>query len=440
MSTLPPGPSFAPVQTLRFLRDAEAFFLDNQRRYGDPFRVNIAGQMALVTGTPEGIKEMFTADPDTFEPFSPKNLAGFIGPHSVILLAGQAHRRERKLLMPPFHGERMRAYGEVMQKAALAHTRGLRPGTPLLALSVGQDISLDVIIEAVFGVREPARMALFRQTLTTFTENMTGPLIFFQFLRRPLFGLSPWSRFQRAAAELDRLLDEQIAARRADAASHDDILSLLLSARDEDGQPLPDSDLKDELRTMLIAGHETTALGMAWALLYIHQHPKVKARLMDELATLGSEPAPDKLATLPYLEAICNESLRLHPVLPMAPRRVVRPFVLRGHSLSPGMAAIASVVLAHNNPETFPDPERFVPERFLDRRYSPFEYIPFGGGARRCLGAAFALYEMKIALGTIMAQHRFSLTSIRTPRVVRRNLTLAPEGGVPMIYEGSPGI
>jgi len=434
--SLPPGPPFAALQTLRFVRDAKSFFLGSTRRYGDPFTVHLAIGTAVVTGTPEGIKEIFTAEPDTFEPFGQKNLGFLIGQHSLILLSGTEHKRERRLLMPPFHGERMRAYGALMQKITLEHTDHLKRGEALVAQDITQRISLDVIIEAVFGVTEPAEVERFRRMLVEYVNEMKAPLIFFSFLRRPFLGLSPWDRFQRVSARFDRMLQAQIDKRRKSGDEQRDILSLLLGARDEEGKPLSDSDLKDELRTMLIAGHETTAIGMAWALFWIHQNPAVKQKLLDEITALGPTPDPEALSHLPYLDAVCSEALRLYPVLPMVTRRLLKPFSLRGYELSPNMGVFASIILAHNNPDVFPEPQTFRPERFLERKFSPFEYLPFGGGARRCLGAAFALFEMKIALGTLLSRHRLSLVSNRIPRVVRRNLTLGPEGGVPMIHQG----
>ncbi|HSP77262.1 MAG TPA: cytochrome P450, partial [Myxococcaceae bacterium] len=241
-------------------------------------------------------------------------------------------------------------------------------------------------------------------------------------------------------AELDALLTEQLALRRGHEAGHTDILGLLLAARDEEGQPMTDVELKDELRTLLIAGHETTAIGMAWALYWTHHLPEVRRELLEELAPLGPVPAPEALTRLPYLSAVCDEALRIHPAVPLVSRRTLAPFTLRGHELPPGTGLMASVSLVHSNPELYPEPERFRPERFLERRFSPFEYLPFGGGARRCIGATFALHELRIVLGSLLAAHRFALAEDGPVRPVQRSITLGPAGGVRLLYLGpSPG-
>jgi cytochrome P450 len=437
MSELLRGPRFSPLQTLSFMKSPAVFFRENSQRYGDPFIAKLPMGTVAVTGDPEGLREIFSADPALFEPLSRVVLEPVVGANSVLLLGGERHKRERRLLMPPFHGERMRAYGTLMQRAALEAVEGLRPGDPLVALRKTQAISLEIIIRAVFGVEEPERVRRFIEAVAAYSDSYTPLLMLLVPLRRSFGGVGPWARFERHSQALDALLTEQIARRRADGRGGEDILTLLLSARDEEGQPLSERELKDELLTLLIAGHETTAIGMAWALYWLHRTPEAKQRLEQELSALGPQPEPEALARLPYLSAVCDETLRLFPVVGLVTRRLRAPLTLRGHVLPEGMGVMASITLAHHNPATFPEPERFRPERFLERKYSPFEYLPFGGGARRCLGAAFALYEMKVALGTLLSAHRFSLAHDRPILPVRRNVTLAPEDGVPLRYEGT---
>ncbi|EPX64275.1 Cytochrome P450 [Cystobacter fuscus DSM 2262] len=433
---LPSGPRITPVQTFRFLRDATGFFLDCRARYGDPFTVPLPVGNVVITGDPEGIRDIFSADPALFEPLGQLPLAPAVGDHSLLLIAGQRHKRERKLLMPPFHGERMRAYGQLMRDITLRAVETLRPGGPLRAQELTQSISLEVIIRAVFGIEEPERMRRYREVLAGYMESYTPLLMLAVPLRRSFGGLGPWARFQRHVTELDQLLTEELATRRGHEAGHTDILSLLLAARDEEGQPMADVELKDELRTLLIAGHETTAIGMAWALYHLHRAPGTMRRLLEELAPLGPQPEPEALVKLPYLTAVCDEALRLHPVVPVVSRRTLAPFTLRGRELPPGTGVMAAICLAHVDPVLYPEPEHFRPERFLERKYSPFEYLPFGGGARRCIGAAFAQYEMRIVLGSLLAAHRFSLANGTPERPVRRNITIGPARGVEMVYEG----
>ncbi len=435
------GPRFSPLQTLSFMKSPAVFFRENSQRYGDPFIAKLPMGTIVATGEPDGIREIFSADPSLFEPLSRVVLEPVVGANSMLLLAGERHKRERRLLMPPFHGERMRAYGTLMQQAALEAVQGLRAGEPLVALQKTQALSLEIIIRAVFGVEEPERVRRFMEAIGVYADAYTPLLMLLVPLRRSFGGIGPWARFERHSQALDALLNEQIARRRADGRGGEDILTLLLSVRDEEGQPLSERELKDELLTMLIAGHETTAIGMAWALYWLLRTPEAKQRLEQELSTLGPRPEPEALAKLPYLSAVCDETLRLYPVVGLVTRKLRAPLTVRGHPLPGGMGVMAAITLAHHNPTTFPEPERFRPERFLERKYSPFEYLPFGGGARRCLGAAFALYEMKVVLGTLLAAHRFSLAHERPIKPVRRNVTLAPEDGVPLRYEGpvAPG-
>ncbi len=433
---LPPGPRFFPLQTLRFMRDPTRFIHESRTRYGDPFTSSLALGNVVFTADPEGIREVFSADPALFEPLGTLPLAPAVGEHSLLLLSGLRHKRERKLLMPPFHGERMRSYGQLLRELTSRAAEGLRPGS-FRAQRLTQDISLEVIIRAVFGIEEPERVRRFREVLVAYLESYTPLLTMVVPLRRSFGGVGPWARFQRHAAELDQLLSVELASRRGNEAGHTDILSLLLAARDEDGQPMTDVELKDELRTLLLAGHETTAISMAWALHYVHRLPEVRQRLLEELAPLGPAPEAEALARLPYLGAVCDEALRIHPVVAVVGRRTLAPFTLRGHELPPGTGIMVGICLVHANPELYPEPERFRPERFLERKYSPFEYMPFGGGARRCIGAAFAQYEMRVVLGSLLAAHRFaSEPNAPEESLVRRNITLGPKHGVALVYEG----
>ncbi|HSN99044.1 MAG TPA: cytochrome P450 [Candidatus Nanopelagicales bacterium] len=437
MSLLPPGPPMPRLQTLLAMLDTPRFLRACARRYGDPFTLHLPVGRVVATGHPEGIREIFTADPAIFGTITQTTLKPVVGESSLLLLEGPRHRRERRLLMPPFHGDRMRAYGALMQEITLRRAAALPRGEELRGQDLTQGISLEVIIQAVFGVQEPGRVRRFQDAISEYFLAYTVPLMFLPKLRRPMAGLGPWDRFQVSAQRLEGLLDEEIAMRRASRAAHEDVLSLLLAARDEEGQPMTDGEIKDELRTMLIAGHETTAVGLAWALYYVHLLPEVRGRLLEELGGLGPTPSPEALAQSPYLSAVCDESLRIHPVVALAPRRTLAPFTLRGREIPVGMGVLAVIVLAHGDPALYPEPERFRPERFLERKFSPFEYLPFGGGHRRCVGAAFAQYEMKVALGSLLAAHRFSLVEQGAVKPVRRNVTFGPNTGVRLRYEGA---
>lgn len=437
LNKLPPGPRFAPLQTLRFALDMHGLARDCARRYGDPFSVPTVFGTMVMTGHPEGIREIFTADPDTFEAFGSGPLEPLVGSRSMLLLSGARHKRERKLLMPPFHGERMRAYGELMQTTTLEAAARLQPGARVVMQEVTQSVTLNIILRAVFGVQEPERIARFHRLNDDALAAFKPAYVFFPALRQGF--LPGWRRLVEGRRAINDFLQEQVDRCRLRTGEHEDIISLMLSARDEAGQPMTEEELKDELITMVAAGHETTALSLAWALFWVHRDPSVARRLFAELATLGPTPPPDALARLPYLGAVCDETLRRSPVVAIAPRRTVRPLRLRGWDIPVGTGVAAVMVLAHTDPSLYPDPQAFRPERFLERKYSPFEFLPFGGGARRCLGAAFAAYEMRIVLGSLLARHRFSLVSSEEPRTIRRNVTMGPLGGIPMIYEGERG-
>jgi len=441
MNALPPGSfSFAPRQTLRLIRHPDSYFREGFARHGDPFCARLLGDDVVVTSDPEGVREVFSADPDTFESQGSALLQPLLGSNSLLLIAGERHKRERRLLMPPLHGERMRAYGTLMQRIAREQLAGLAPGAKREAGAMARAISLEVIIRAVFGVEDPEQVQRYERLLVEYQDAYVPLLAVVPALRRPFGGLGPWAHFQRKAQELDTLLDAQLRERRAAGSAGMDVLSLLLAARDEAGQPMTDTEIKDELRTMLFAGHETTAIGMTWALYYLHRLPAVRARLEAELRALGPSPTPEALAQLPYLGAVCDEALRIHPVVHIVGRRLRRPFTLRGHTLPAGMGVVVAIVQAHANPEVYPEPEQFRPERFLERRFTPFEYMPFGGGARRCIGAAFALYEMRMVLGTLLAEHRFSLTHEAPVRPARRQVTMGPDGPVELRYLGPAAV
>lgn len=434
--TLPAGSGSLVLQSLAFMREPTRLFEQLRTKHGQPFTVNLPVGKTVVTGAPEALKELFGADPELFEVLGQLPLVPVVGETSVLVTAGAGHRRKRKLLMPPFHGERMRAYGELIQSLALRSMDGHPVGAPLRAQELTTDLSLQVIIRAVFGVTEPARAERYRTVLNAFIDSYTPPLAGVPALRRNFGGWGPWARFQRQVAALEVLLDEELALRRAQGTEREDILSLLLAARDEDGLPMPDAELKGELKTLLFAGHETTALAMAWALHHLHRNPAALEALLAELDGLGKDPGPEALAAAPYLGAVCDETLRLHPVVEVVGRRTRAPFTFQGLTLPTGSAIIGAICLTHADPAIYPEPQRFRPERFLERRYSPFEFLPFGGGARRCIGAAFAVYEMRIALGTLLSIRRFSADGAEPERPVRRNVTFGPSRKGALIDEG----
>jgi cytochrome P450 len=265
--------------------------------------------------------------------------------------------------------------------------------------------------------------------------------MFIRALRRPLAGLSAWGRFQRRRAEVARLFEEELRRRRAEPAPREDVMSLLMEARGDDGAALSDSELFENMMNLLAAGHETSASALAWALGHVHRDGAVLARLGDELAPLrASRRDPEAITRLPYLTAVCAETLRVTPVAPMIGRTLRDGFVLQGYTLPPGISIGISILGVHRRPDLYPEPARFLPDRFLGgREYAPYEYLPFGGGAKRCLGATFASYEMKLILATVLSTHRLRLVDDAAIGAVVRNTTVGPRGGVAMSITGAAG-
>jgi cytochrome P450 len=435
VSNLPPGPtSIKPISYLRaafsepgpVIREAAA-------EYGDPFRsIGPNGPLTIV-GHPEGIRTLYTADPDAFSSYAVEVAQPVFGTTSLVVSAGARHRRDRKLLTPPFNAGAMRAYGATIAEATEEAARRLPPGRRFSMLETTQDIALDVIIRVVFGVEGRERVEQMRAAVLRLIESLSPWIFVFFWTRRDFGGIGPWARYKRAVAAHDELLLSEIQRRREVAEGRSDILSLLLRARYDDGSAMSDTELVEQLRGLLFAGHETTAVTLACAFHWLHHEPEVLGKLLSEIDALGEDAEADALASLPYLEAVCLEALRMNPPVVDTGRQVREPFELMGYTIPAGEGINPSPLLLHMREEIYPEPERFRPERFLERKFSPFEYIPFGGGARRCLGAAFAMYEMKIALGTILRRYRLRSGGGKRLAFVRRGLTLGPRGGVPMV-------
>jgi cytochrome P450 family 110 len=415
------------LQAIAMARGPDRFFEARRDREGDPFVINLPQVGAVhVTGHPEGARQIFEAPPETFEPVRANPVEPLLGRHSLILQDDAEHRRSRKLLAPPFRGERMRAYGELLCARTVDEAGRLVPGTSFVAQELARRVTLDVIVRCVFGIREPARRELFERAIGALLARYTAPLLVLPLLRREAYGVGPWARFVRARSAFRALLEEEIRQRRTEPQPGEDILSVLLTLRHDDGQALDDEAIVDQLCTLLVAGHETTATGLVWALYYLHRDARVLAALMSELERLGPEPAAPALADAPYLGAVCQEALRIHPVVPVVVRRLAGPLELRGRHLEAGENVMLALTLLHAQPAAWPEPEQFRPERFLERRFGPFEYAPFGGGVRRCLGAAFAAYEMPLVLGSLLARRRLKLARTHDVRPTLHNITMGP--------------
>lgn len=423
---LPPGPSPRALNSYRLATDSGRWVPRWRDRYGDPYTLDGMNGVVVVTGRPELIRQVIAAPVDTFKPFAASVLEPILGEASVLLTHGERHKKDRKLLMPPFHGDRMRAYGDAIVALTRAELSALATGEVFRAHELGQRLTLAVIVHVVFGVEDEERQRRFCRALNEMMESVSPSFLFVRALQTGWY--PPWKRFSARARRATDLLLDQVRSTRARGDAGSDILSLLLSARYDDGSAMGDEDVLAQLRTLLIAGHETTAISLAWALYALHRHPDVRARLLSELAGAGDDVGA--VAALPYLRAVVDETLRLWAPVPEFMRTLLRPFTLGEHELPAGASLSANIQLLHTNEELYPAPNEFRPERFLERSFGPHEYAPFGGGNRRCLGAAFAHYELRIALATLLREGSFQLVDDVEPRPVRRNITMAPGSGV----------
>ena len=425
---LPPGPRAPrPYLLARFLTQPTGFFENLQRRHGDYFTLRLSsGRTQVICSDPEAVKTVFTADPDhLLAGKSNEILAPILGTRSVLILDRGEHMRQRRLLLPPFHGERMKTYAETMREISARQVAAWPRGELFPTQPTMQAITLEVILRTVFGLEDEEGIERVGAPLRGLLDATASlPWLFALQVTssenpRPR---SPWGRFKARVARADAAVYEQIRERRARAAEdgHDDILSLLLAARDEDGKGLTDEELRDELMTLLLAGHETTASALSWTLERLVRHPEILDRLEAEIRAGESEE---------YLDAVIKEALRLRPVVPAVGRYLTAPLELGPHLLPEGVYLNLSIVLLHRRPDLYPDPLAFRPERFLERPAGTYEWIPFGGGVRRCLGASFALFEMKIVLREILTHLRLRRLTAPDEPVGRRAITFTPKRG-----------
>ncbi|MEG4857471.1 cytochrome P450 [Microcoleus sp. K1-B6] len=432
------------VQTVRGILNPLYYLDSNYQRYGDLFTSEFSNfPPQVIVSNPQAIQEIFTSDSKLFESSTGNQITlPLVGSNSLLLLDGDRHLQQRKLLMPPFHGERMKAYGQIIRDTTEKVINNWTPGNSVIAQSTMQEISLEVILHTIFGLSEGERYQQIQQLMinmfSLFSNPLSATFLFIKSLQKDLGAWSPWGGFLRQRQRLDELLYQEIRDRKTQSAPGEDILSLLICARDEAGKPMSDVELRDELMTILFAGHETTATALAWALYWIHYIPEVREKLLKELNSIDVENCePTEISKLPYLNAVCCETLRIYPILFFAfPRLLQAPMQLMGYNIPKGMILSTCIYLVHHRPDIYPEPKLFKPERFLERQFSPYEYLPFGGGNRRCIGAAFAMFEMKLVLAKVLSQYSLELAENRPVLPVRRGLTMAPAGGVRLVVKG----
>jgi cytochrome P450 len=428
---LPPGPRVpALLQTLAWAITPTWVMDGCARRLGESFTLTFwpSGMKLVLISDPEAVKTVFTAPPDV-APSGAGNspVAPVMGPSSVIVLTGPEHMRQRKLLLPPFHGERMREYERVIVEATRRDMEGWPLGEPMRLAGRTRAITLEVILRAVFGV-EAERMGALKEAIAGLLKPISPLAIVLVALRRPSME-RPTGAIGRALDHLDEVIYEELARRRAqpDLAERNDILSLLMQARDEDGEEMTDGELRDELVTLLLAGHETTATSVAWAVERLVRHPQKLRRLQEEIDAGGEE----------YMNAVVNETLRVRPVVPIVVRLLQDELRVGSYTLPAGTRVVPSIYLTNRNPRVYEDPTGFRPERFLEEGPETFSWIPFGGGIRRCIGAAFAQLEMKLILQTVLGELEPSLPGRRWRDgewVRRRAITLVPAAGTRVVW------
>jgi len=421
---LPPGPPLpAVLQSLLWIVRPVALMEICRARYGSAFTMRLGPHVDVVfLSDPDAVKSVFTAPPDLV-PMGDINglFRPILGSHSLLLLDGAAHMRDRKLLLPPFHGQRVQRYVDLMEEIATEEIASWPLDEPFALQPRMQAITLRIIIRAVFGVEDGAQLEHLVALLTRLLDLCRSTSTMLPALRRKLGGRSPWGRLMACVREVDAVLYAEIARRRRDPLLelHDDVLSLLIRSRDEAGDALTDRELRDQLLTLLVAGHETTAGALAWALERLVRHPAVLARLTAEIAE-GEDP---------YLDAVIKETLRLRPVLPIVARKLTGPLQVGGRRYPARTVLMPCLYLVHRDPSLYPDPTAFRPERFLEGQPEPYTWIPFGGGTRRCLGAAFATAEMRAVLRTVVERAVLRPVGVRSEAVKRRSFTFAPRRG-----------
>jgi cytochrome P450 len=425
--SLPPGPRgllrpayelvFNPIEALPKWRS----------RYGNTFTVNRFGTPMVITGDPELIQQIFSVtDTDVFAASIPETADIVMGRNSILSAEGTRHQRERKVLTPPFHGERLQGWADAM--ADSGRWAFSRDGE-VKAIECSRDATLDIIIRVIFGIEDEVRRRDLARTYIQFMTSLWPGYLFSRKFQKDWFGLSPYARFRQINEKIQATLLDQIARTRESLEGRTDILADLIRTRYDDGTEMDDQTLCDQLRTLVLAGHETTAIIVAWAIYFILRDVQVNARVRTELGSLGSDPNPVEFTRLAYLGAVVDETMRMRPISADPYRMLRRPWKLGKWMLPAGAAVSPTALLTHLDPDIWPDPHTFKPERFIESRPRPNIYLPFGGGQRRCVAATFARFEALVILGTLLTERRVELLD-REVAWVRGGAVLEPKGGV----------
>lgn len=417
---LPAGPKLpAPLQTLGYVKRPTAFLEGARRRYGSRFTLRLVGQDPIVMiSDPQEIKELMTAPPDVLHPGEGgKVIEPVVGPTSVIVLDEERHLEQRKLMLPPFHGEALRGLSELIDHYSEQEVAAWPTGEPLALHPRLQRVALEIILRVVFGLETGEQLEAVRDSLSALVNTGTSSLNLLWEV--PALSWTPPARERRRQQErADRLIFDLVEQRRSGSGHGDDVLSMLLDARHEDGSPLSDTELRDELVTTLVAGHETTASQLAWAFTILARKPALANLLGEQL---------DRGEGEQLLKATIHELMRVRPVLPNAEPRVVRKPIRIGPWLYvPGTTLYPSTYLLHHDPAVYPQPYAFRPERFLQTPPGTYTWLPFGAGRRRCIGASFAMVEMQSILRAALVRFSIEPAGRAKEGVARRGITITP--------------
>ncbi|MDZ7954717.1 cytochrome P450 [Nostoc sp. DedQUE09] len=433
----------ALLQTLQLIAEPTKFLENNAAKYDDIFTVKVMGLKSppiVFFSHPQAISDCFAIPAQKLDfkkathVFKP-----LFGENSLVFQEARSHQQQRQLLLPAFHGDNLKSYGQAICQITEQLTQNWTSGTDICIHKLMSNITLEIILQVVFGITHGVRYQQLKEQLSSLLEDVTKPwyssLFFFPLLQQDLGAWSPWGIFLKRRNQIDKLIYAEISERRwQNDTARTDILSLLMSARDINGQQMTDEELRDQLVSLLLLGYETTSGVLAWIFYLIHSHPEVKYRLMQELNTLENLTNPETIAQLPYLTAVCQETLRIHPIALICTPRMVKDSVeIMGHKFTSETVLVPCIYLAHRRTDTYPEPEKFRPERFLNQKFSPYEFLPFGGGYRGCIGAAFSMYELKLVTAIILSHFELNLTDKRPVHPVRRGITIVPSGGVKMI-------
>lgn len=409
------------------------------KRYGPLASLRFFGKDHVFVMTAEGARQVFAGDPASYDAFFKEGFAGVSGPASLWVLTGAAHRRERQLFAPAVHASHFRKHGDTVRDIARLYVGKWQAGQTIKAMDTTLAISRDVIMRLVFGVSEGELMDEGREILDELRRALNPLIVFIPQLQKGWF--PPWNRFDRAKGHFSDWVGRLLVVRRADGGSTDDVLGSMLAIKREDpnnpgagGIPMRDDEIRDELITILQGGHETTAAVLAWALYELGRHPDVLAKLRAELENSGIADDPSQIIKLPYLGAVCDETVRLHPILSECARVLTAPLEVLGYTIPAGNALLISITAIHHDPELYPEPYRFRPERFIERTYSRSEFLPFGGAHRRCIGAALSEYETRISLAEMVLGWDFETAAL--DRDTRHDVALGPKYGVPLRIKG----